>query len=176
MKELKQRLREEIKNIAKNFVDSGESKILCEKLKKTEEWKQARHVLLYAPIQGEVDVFPLFDNSKQFYFPRVNGEDLEVCKVNSLEDLERGSFKVLEPKKSCPIIAPEVLDIILVPGLAFDAQRGRIGKGKGFYDRFLLPLQNNKKKSFLVSLAFPFQMQKNIPRDAWDIFMDKVIF
>lgn len=176
MKELKQRLREEIKNIAKNFVDSGESKILCEKLKKTEEWKQAKHVLLYAPIQGEVGVLPLFDESKQFYFPRVNGEDLEVCEVTSLEDLERGSFKVLEPKKSCKIIAPELLDIILVPGLAFDAQGGRIGKGKGFYDRFLSPLQDAQKKTLFISIAFPFQIQKNIPRDAWDILIDTVIF
>lgn len=176
MKDIKQRIRKEILELSRSFIDLGDSEKLCKKLKQTLEWQNAKHILLYAPIRGEVDVSSLFDaKEKYFYFPRVKSNELEICRVLSFSDLEKGSFGILEPKQNCEIISPNLLDFILVPGVAFDKKGGRLGKGKGFYDRLLAQFSQKSKKPFLISLAFPFQMVSEIPKEEHDVLINQII-
>ena len=81
------------------------------------------------------DVIELLNDNKQFYLPRVKGENLEVCPYKYGENLLKSSFKVLEPISEA--VDKNVLDLVFVPALCVDNKCNRLGYGKGFYDRFL---------------------------------------
>lgn len=99
-------------------------------------------VLFYAPLPDEVDVMRAYDEMTgkvKTYFPRVNGDSMEFFEVKSKEELEIGTFNVYEPKISCKSIDYNDKDkyLCIVPGIAFDKNGGRIGYGKGYYDKYL---------------------------------------
>jgi len=94
-----------------------------------------------------------------------------------MEELAVGMYKILEPKvelrnlpeKQC---RPEELDLVMVPGVAFDRRGGRMGHGKGYYDKLL---QHARPDTPLVALAFECQLFPEVPVAPHDIFMDKII-
>lgn len=175
IKEEKNQLRQLMREKVKHFHGEHESRHLCAKLQHHDAWKSAEHILLYAPMQGEVDVLSFFeDKTKHFYFPRVEGDGLRVFKVESLEDLEKGAFGILEPKLSCEEVEGFELDLIILPGLAFDIQGNRLGKGKGYYDRFLEKI-SERKKAATLALAFSFQVVEEVPVEDHDEKVDVVI-
>ena len=176
IKEQKDQLRQLMREKIKHFHGEHESRHLCTKLQHHDIWTDAEHILLYAPMRGEVDLLSLFeDSSKCFYFPRVEGVGLRVFRVESLEDLEKGAFGILEPKLSCEEVEGFELDLIVLPGLAFDVQGNRLGKGRGYYDRFLEKISERKKVSTLA-LAFSFQVVEEVPVEVHDEKIDVVIF
>ena len=91
--------------------------------------------------------------------------------IKDFSDLEIGTFGVLEPKEECirPVM-PEKLDIVIVPGLAFDLQGNRIGYGGGFYDGFLKGLSAPK-----IALAYEWQIVNCVPSDEHDVKVDKIV-
>ena len=98
-------------------------------------------------------------------------EELFHSELNSFNDLSKGAFGVLEPSPKKRIASkPESFDLVIVPGLAFDINGGRIGYGKGFYDRFLV-----QTRAFRLALAFDFQVFENIPTELHDIPMNGII-
>ena len=91
--------------------------------------------------------------------------------LNSFNDLSKGDFGVLEPTPKKRIASkPENFDLVIVPGIAFDINGGRIGYGKGFYDRFLL-----QTRAFRLALAFDFQVIESIPAELHDVPMNGII-
>jgi 5-formyltetrahydrofolate cyclo-ligase len=106
----------------------------------------------------------------------VDGE-LELFHLESMDELELGMYKILEPKASLRDVASkkatiEELDLVLVPGVAFDRQGGRTGHGKGYYDKLL---ENARPDTPLVALAFECQLFDEIPMQSHDIYMDAVV-
>lgn len=88
-------------------------------------------------------------------------------------ELERGTFGVWEPKKDCiRIIDPKSIDIVIIPGVAFDYSRNRLGFGAGYYDRFL---QSVRKDCFKIGICHDLQLCTKIPCDSFDIPMDRVV-
>jgi 5-formyltetrahydrofolate cyclo-ligase len=92
----------------------------------------------------------------------------------------QGAYGILEPKmEKDREVDPAQLDIIIVPGVAFDRKGFRIGFGKGFYDRFLETYRDSlgreSKQSFCIGLAFEMQIVDSLPRDAYDEKVDLVI-
>ena len=171
----KQKIRDQVKTDLKNLSLQKREDIsqkLCEKLKNTTLWKTSQHILLYAPLQDEVNVFYLFGDKKIFYFPQVDQNALSIYRVKKLDELTSGSFSLKEPHKKQNKVSQKKFDLIVVPGLAFSLNGKRLGRGKGFYDRFLSSLRHNPNT---VSLAFSFQIFDNIPWESHDININHII-
>ena len=133
---------------------------------------KATNIFVYMSKKDEVNtsniIAFLLENKKKVFIPFIKNDELYFSEYESLDDLQDGSFGILESKQKIPSnINP---DVIIVPGVAFDRKGNRLGRGKGYYDRFL------KNKSCLkIGLAFDFQVLDNIPVQKWDISMDIVI-
>jgi 5-formyltetrahydrofolate cyclo-ligase len=142
------------------------------------EFKKAKTVMLYASKNGEVITDEIIDGAiragKRVALPRCTSPDTLVAKeIRSREtDLEKSSLGINEPKKRKKTIQPKGIDIVIVPGVAFDRRNNRLGRGKGFYDKFLKGLPPSK---ISVGLAFDFQIVENLPKDSHDIPVSKVI-
>ena len=86
------------------------------------------------------------------------------------ESLKTGVFGILEPSEDCEAVPESEIDLIIVPGVAFDRQLNRMGRGKGYYDRLLSTLQAPK-----IGICFDFQLQDTVPTESFDKKMDMII-
>ncbi len=107
----------------------------------------------------------------------VETNELELFHLEDMSELVEGAYKILEPKPELrelahKKVAPEELDLVMVPGTAFDARGGRMGQGKGYYDRLL---SHARPDAPLVALAFECQIFPEIPVAPHDVFMDLVL-
>lgn len=147
-----------------------------ERLLELPSFLEARRVALYAPSQNEVDTALLFAAAraagKRVWYPRVCGEQMMFHEVTELEQLSRGRFGIMEP---CPVVAEQeqvAVDLMVVPGVAFDRRGHRIGFGKGYYDRYLAGLQ---QLPLLVGLCHDFQLCDLVPAEGHDIRMQYLV-
>lgn len=114
------------------------SELLCRRLVAWPVLREARTILTYLAFRNEIDLSPLFDRllGKQWVVPRIAGRWLVLYPYDPTR-LVRHRFGMLEPAPDLPVIDPATLDVVLVPGVAFDRQGVRLGFGGGYYDRFL---------------------------------------
>ncbi len=141
----------------------------------------ARTVGLYAPHGNEVDTGLLSRFAQAtgavVASPRVVHGTMEFVRFDSECAWQPGMFGILEPSletqlaRSCQV-APEAFDVIVVPGVAFDPAGNRLGYGKGFYDRFLAQCA---PECVFIGLAYDFQLEDKLPREAHDIALDYVV-
>jgi 5-formyltetrahydrofolate cyclo-ligase len=142
---------------------------------RTELYRNARALGLYSPIYNEVLTDDIFFSAlaagKKVVFPRVRERLLEFAEVQHPENLKKGVFGIKEPtaEKTFPLAQ---LDILIVPGVVFDVQGGRLGYGKGFYDRVLQP---QGKKLIAIGLCYEIQLVTFLPKESHDILMDAVV-
>lgn len=106
------------------------------------EYQKAACVLLYLSIGHEVDTYQLieqaFSDGKRVCVPRCYTEGImDAVEISSLSELNPGMYGILEPDVNAPAFDAGQLDLILVPAMAFDRARNRLGRGAGYYDRFL---------------------------------------
>lgn len=132
-------------------------------------------LLAYWPLPDEVDIRPFVDQlvaqGVTVVLPKVTGEEtMELRRYASCADLEEGAFHIMEPVGDA-FVAYDQVDFALVPGMAFDAAGHRLGRGKGYYDRFLSAHPNIYK----IGVCFPFQRVAEVPSEAHDVIMDEVI-
>lgn len=164
-------LRIKAKTIRKNLRICEISEKLVELIRHNEFYAAAKNIMLYYPTDSEIDLRSLLDDDKCFYFPRVNGDELQVCSYCKGERLEKSKFNILEPC-SKPV-EYEILDLVIVPALMADKQGYRLGYGGGFYDRFLPLLSENCK----TICAMPKELIVNkLPIEEFDVPVNEVIF
>jgi 5-formyltetrahydrofolate cyclo-ligase len=136
----------------------------------------ATSVVLYAAIHGEVGTDLLCAQAtaqgKAVLYPAMVGHALEFRQVVSLEEMVPGKYGILEPTPSSSVWEPAHVDLIVVPGVAFDLQGHRIGYGKGFYDRTLHTLEGCGR---LYGLCYDFQLIEEIAAIPHDVRMDGVV-
>ncbi|KEH97840.1 5-formyltetrahydrofolate cyclo-ligase [Clostridium massiliodielmoense] len=148
------------------------------KIINSEYYKKSNVIFLYVSFQGEVDTHKLIKHSlnigKVICVPKVisKKEGMEAIKINSFNELKNGKYDILEPKDICNKIYINDIELILMPGVAFDENGGRIGYGGGFYDRFLNKIDSRIPK---IALAYDFQVFENIPCEEHDIKVDGII-
>ena len=150
------------------------SKAVMEQVAQLEVFQQADTVLLYWSMDDEVythDFVRQWYDKKCILLPCVDGDDLQLRQFTGAESMQPGpQFGIPEP------VGPEYttlekVDMIVVPGVAFDRKRNRMGRGRGFYDRLLKSTPNAVK----VGVAFDFQIFDAIPVEPFDVPMDAVI-
>ena len=124
--------------------------------------------MLFYPTEFEIDLRELFNDNKNFYLPKVNGDELLVCPY--INDLKKSYLGIYEPC-SKPVSA-EILDLVIVPALMCDKNGYRLGYGGGFYDRFI----SKYGKNFKTICAVPKELfTQNLPHDENDQKVDFVI-
>lgn len=181
--ETKAEIRKRILEVRKKLSDqetAAKSEAIVHKVIKTPEYKEADNILLYADYCREVMTRGIFEDAllhrKRIYFPRVDKmtNTMEFYQVISLRQLERGYMDILEPREDIKMrykFQPKEDTLAVLPGVAFDTSGYRLGYGKGFYDKFLA----NRRQISTMALAFACQIIDEIPRDAHDIKMDKIV-
>ena len=134
-----------------------------------------RTILLYHGMDTEPDTVrllpPLWDIGKQVCLPRcLPGNQMEARLVQRDSTLVRHPYGMLEPGPDCPLIPPDQIDLVLVPGLAFDRSGGRLGRGGGYYDRWLAGFSG-----ITAALCRDGLLMEAIPRLPHDLGVDLVI-
>jgi 5-formyltetrahydrofolate cyclo-ligase len=150
---------------------AAESVRLCGLLIGTDRWQAAATILLFAPLTNEPDLWPLLTTAraagKTVALPRFDSatQNYRAARIQNPEaDLVTGAFSIREPAAHCPEVPLNRLDLVLVPGVAFDAQGWRLGRGKGFYDRLLAQVCGTT-----CGVAFDEQIVETIPVEPHDV-------
>ncbi len=182
MQQQKKVIREQAHENRKNLENKDElSQVICEKFAALPEYAAARAVMFYVDVRTEVRtrgyLSTALSHGKKIIVPYCVEGELELFWLRSMEDLAVGAYKILEPKPELrPLPEHRVdvseLDLIMVPGVAFDRDGARMGHGFGYYDKLLHKARHDAP---LVALAFECQLFPLIPMQPHDIFMDKVI-
>jgi 5-formyltetrahydrofolate cyclo-ligase len=159
------------------------SLVICDRFMALPEYASARTVMWYVDAASEVrtrhSLPTALTHGKRVVVPWcvVETNELELFWLEEMSELVEGAYKILEPKaelRGLPRkkLAPEDIDLVMVPGTAFDPRGGRMGQGKGYYDRLLARVRPDAP---LAALAFDCQIFEEIPVAPHDVFMDKVI-
>ena len=163
-------LRLNAKQIRKSLDIKQISSEIVAKIIELDIYKNSKNIMLFCPKSEEVDVLILInDNDKNFFLPRVNGENIECCPYKKGDNLTLAKFNIQEPQTEC-ISCPK-LDLIIVPALAMDKKGNRIGYGGGFYDRFL---SNIKGAKSLCGISEALIVEE-ISSEKFDIKIDYVV-
>jgi 5-formyltetrahydrofolate cyclo-ligase len=148
------------------------------RLAETLEFKAARNIMIYNSDATEIDTHELvlasLESGKRVGLPRTEkgSRVLQVIEILDVRrDLERSRFGFKEPLAMLPTIDPATLSLILVPGRAFDAEGNRLGRGGGYYDRFVAKLRGPR----LVAMAFDCQVVDAVPHEPHDRPVDMVL-
>lgn len=130
-----------------------------------------RTIAVYSPLPGEVDLSPtlLRRAETRWVFPKIRGADLTF---HSGLNLVSGAFGILEPAAGSPEVALAEIDAFICPGLAFDPRGGRLGRGRGFYDRMLA---NARPDALKLGICFEIQLVADTFPEPHDVRMDHVI-
>ena len=135
----------------------------------------ARTIAVFAALPGEADLTEIISRhpARRWVYPRVRGGDLDFHDVEDpAVGLRPGNFGIREPLADLPLVAVGEIDAFFCPGLAFDRRGGRLGRGRGYYDRLLARARPDALKS---GVGFPWQIVPDTFAEAHDISMDQVI-
>lgn len=153
------------------------SKEMVKNVLRFKPFTNSAKILYYHPKGKEADLIELINFSlkenKSVFLPKTNPADTSL-KTHQIKDLnselELGEYGIKEPKQICPEFPREKLDLIFIPGVAFDLAGNRLGMGRGYYDRFL-----NNLHAIKVGVAYEFQIVDRLEAQAHDIPMDYII-
>ena len=173
--EIRKRMRE-LKRAVTPEEKLRRSETVMRSVEQLPEFQRARVVLLYWSMADEVQTHAFVERwyrDKTLLLPCVDGDDLVLRQYTGPECMVAGEqFGIGEPDASLPAFtALERIDLIIVPGVAFDSEGNRMGRGRGFYDRLLKSTPNAVK----VGVAYDFQMLDTIPVEPHDVKMNRVI-
>lgn len=150
----------------------GQSLRVLEKIELLPEFVSSKVVMCYYSMPNELPTHQYikrWSETKTVVLPRVDGDDLLLLKYNP-DDMEEGKYGIFEPLLSCEKFNIADVDLVIVPGVAFDFNGNRLGHGKGYYDR-LLSTSNVMK----VGVALDCQIVETLPHCQHDIKMDLVL-
>lgn len=151
--------------------NTGRSALAQENVVQSREFQSAKIVGAYFATGSEVKTDLLIGEAKRLgkvlVLPRTEGDMINFYEISSTDELAAGRFGVMEPPPTHPA---RRIDLLVVPGIAFDKKGYRLGYGKGYYDRYL----SEKKPQFAIGLAYNFQLLESLPHDAHDVKMHAV--
>ena len=170
-------IRRGAKNAVKALSDSekaDKSALILSHVAQLKVVERAEVVALYASLQDEVQSFALIEQlskTKRVVLPRVAGDEMDFYAYDP-QSLKVGAFGIEEPQ-GAEVVAPEQIDVIIVPGVAFTEGGKRCGRGKGYYDKYL---SREGFRAVKVGVCYKEQLVEDIPNEPHDIVMDYMIF
>jgi 5-formyltetrahydrofolate cyclo-ligase len=176
-------IRKEILNLLRNQKEEDRIRkglVILARLFALPEFQKAKTILFYASFDGEVDTFEMMKRSlqlrKKIALPTINLDEKKIIPMlvyNLEEDLIPGPYGIKQPRfAENRMLDLSDIDLSVVPGLAFDKNRHRLGRGAGYYDRFLARLPQDVP---CVGLAYDFQFVERLPKEAHDIPLSRII-
>lgn len=175
----KKQLREKLRRVVRQQNASAtDLEQLLNQVRALPAWRKAHAVLLYSPLIHEPDLLTLLEASsshltKRFFFPRMQQDELQLYEWFPKAPWITGPHGIQEPDPNeWRAASLAEVDLALIPGLAFDEQGGRLGWGRGYFDRLL---GKSECSTIKVGVAWPWQIVPQIPREAHDITMDFVV-
>lgn len=183
----KARLRKQIRCLLDELEESqviARSRLVHERLFAASCWREARWVFVYVAMSMEVDTTPIvaraYQSGRQVAIPRMEGADITFYRYEGrTRDLVPNQFGILEPDPFWVTVDPLELAeeplLVLTPGLAFDRGLRRIGRGKGYYDRFLARARSGPRACLAVGLALAEQVVEEVPVGPLDQPLDGLI-
>lgn len=182
MQERKKALREQAHANRRDQQNKDElSQLICQKFVALPEYQRGSTIMYYLDVRTEVRTRHYLPTAlasdKKIVVPYCVDGELELFHLESMEELDIGMYKILEPKvdlreKPAKRVDVSELDLIMVPGVAFDRTGARMGHGMGYYDKLL---EHARPDTPLVALAFECQLFPEIPTADHDIFMDRIV-
>lgn len=171
-RELRKTIRESKRHFDREALDEM-SLAVIRRLTAHPRFAAARTVMLYHSLDDEVDTRRMLAEmrGKTILLPRVTGEtDMSLRLYTGPDDLSRGAFGIMEP---CGSVFTDYsrIDLAVIPGMAFDRLGHRLGRGKGYYDRFLTLVP----QAYKIGVCFPFQLVDTVPTVPTDVIMDEVV-
>ncbi len=176
----KKQLREKMKDNLKQMNDDDYQTFsyeLKKKLLRSKEWKEAKTIGITISTNREVDTRSIieagWEEKKRIVVPKCFPEkkELKFYQINSFQEVEDSFYSLKEPIITMtPFVEKSEIDLLIVPGLIFDEHGYRIGFGGGYYDRYLMDYAN-----MTISLAFDFQLVDDLPKENFDIPIQKII-
>ena len=169
----KAELRKLVKTRIKNMTEEEkkkESEDVMMKLENTQQFKSAKTILLFHSLPDEVCTHELIEkyaSKKKILLPVIDGEKWHIREYKG--DLKTGEYNIQEPT-GVNYYDYGSIDLVVVPGVCFDKDKGRVGRGKGYYDRILKEI-----KAFKIGICFDCQLLSKVPADEWDVKMDQVM-
>ena len=149
----------------------------CTLLEQQAVWKKAGLIFFYAPLPEELDIWPLLADSlaagKTVALPRFDAatQRYVACQIQDVaRDMNHGQFGIREAGAHCVAVPPNRLDLVLVPGVAFNLQGRRLGRGKGFYDQLLAFVRGTT-----CGVAFDEQIVDTIPVESHDVHLNCIL-
>jgi methylenetetrahydrofolate dehydrogenase (NADP+) / methenyltetrahydrofolate cyclohydrolase len=156
------------------------SRNIIEKVKQLKQIEDSTIIGVYISKDNEVEtrglVNYLLNLGKRIVVPRINNNkirdnEMEFKEINSINELEKGNYDILEPKKECKTICDSLIETMIIPCVAIDMSGNRIGRGKGYYDQKL----TNNSSIIKIALAYDFQIKNKIIADTHDIPIDIIV-
>lgn len=165
------------KQIAAHTAEERKSLSACviARLEQHPKFRAARTVLFFYSMPDEVcthEVIERYAKEKTLLLPVVVGEELELRQYQGKESMRQGAFRIAEPQGEAYTSFHDI-DLIIVPGLAFDAKCHRLGRGRGYYDRLLA--NPELSEAYKLAICFPFQLVENVPVEAHDLAVNEVL-
>ena len=170
----KELIRERIKTKKQQLTDKEkeiEAANVFEKIEALPEFINAHNIMIYWSMPDELPTHNFiirWSKKKTMLLPVVKGEDMLIKPFSTKEELKQGSLGIWEPDTQKEYL--NSIDLVIVPGVAFDRNKSRLGRGKGYYDRYFI-----NKRIVKIGVCFDFQLLESIPIDSFDIKMDKVV-
>ncbi|MBR5387682.1 MAG: 5-formyltetrahydrofolate cyclo-ligase [Clostridiales bacterium] len=183
---IRSQIREQRKFITKDELEAYDKDLVAEFKAALKEdaslrkaYDKARVIAVYKAVGGELPCDALaayFKNAgKKTVYPRVKGDDMEFVEVrNPSKDLVPGAFGIPEPAQALQPFDNEKIDIVILPGIAFDQEGNRLGQGKGYYDRWLSSFPQDKRP-LLIGVCMQFQLMSEVPVISSDIPSDMIL-
>lgn len=172
-KEVREKLLDMRRGLTSKFIEEASEQILVQ-LMTDERVANAENMLVYSHFDNEVKTGSLTGwllyRGKQVYLPLIHEKKMHAASIRNAV-LEMSRFGVAQPSMdTAELIQPQQLDLIIVPGVAFDRKKNRLGFGMGYYDTFLQDTQ-----AYRMALAYDFQVLESLPAEVHDQKMDCII-
>jgi len=172
--EEKKRIRFDIKHLKENLSNEEKEKAAKEVFAKIEaisEFNEAKTILIYWATPDELptqDFIKKWKDEKLIILPSIKGRKLKLKRYTSDANMIQHTLGIWEPNLTETFEGN--IDLVVVPGVAFDTKKNRLGRGKGYYDRFF-----KKKRTIKIGVGFDFQLINSVPVNSWDKRLDMII-